>query len=200
MSLTHRPINGIHETSQATLLKADSIPTESIEPLKSAEPDAIEINTDQNPVSNDIEMKMNDNNTGKNGIDTYKDHVNTDNDAINTAKKGIDSDKNTNLDKNDVNLANNEDNMRKSDSNTSKSDDEITRNGAHTPVSKSGSCEPETPKGDHVINGLDNGAKATEDTKDEKDFWGLSLKKKKKKKAVKGLTAESLQEGVAVKP
>ncbi|KAL7905060.1 hypothetical protein GGI35DRAFT_461722 [Trichoderma velutinum] len=199
---SHKLSNGIRETSQAGLTQggSDSVPVQKIEPLKSAESETIELHTDRGSVRDGIELKTSSNNTNESYISTVKNDFHTDKDDTGADKNGIDTNKNdTTLEKNDVDLVNDDNDMGKSDNTTTKSDDEMTRNGIHTPVSKSGSCEPDSPKGDNVINGLGQQVKVTEDKKDEKDFWGLSLKKKKKKKAAKGLIPESLQEGVAVK-
>ncbi|EGR44147.1 uncharacterized protein TRIREDRAFT_112578 [Trichoderma reesei QM6a] len=104
------------------------------------------------------------------------------------------------LAKGDVSIIRSHSDIVKSESNTSKSDDEVTRNGVQTPESKADSCEPEIVKVEQPSPGADHVAKPTEGKKDEKDFWGLTLKKKKKKKAPKPFVSESLPEGVTVKP
>ncbi|PTB63597.1 hypothetical protein BBK36DRAFT_1126082 [Trichoderma citrinoviride] len=103
------------------------------------------------------------------------------------------------LDKGETSIAKSDSEVVKSDTGTSKSEDEITKNGAQTPVSKADSCEPEIVRVELPGHGLDHVVKPTVENKDEKDFWGLSLKKKKKKKATKAFVPEPLQEGVTVK-
>ncbi|KKO98031.1 hypothetical protein THAR02_09869 [Trichoderma harzianum] len=197
---SHKLTNGTPETSQAGLIQEDSVPVKNIEPLKSAEPENVELDTDKGSVKNGVEVKATSNNTDESFTSTIRNDTHTDKNGIDTDKNGIDTNKiDTTLDKNGVDLANDDIDMGKSDNTTTKSDDELTRNGTHTPVSKSGSCEPESPKGKNVLNGLDQRVKGTEERVEGKDFWGLSLKKKKKKKAAKGLIPEPLQEGVAVK-
>lgn len=194
---SHKLTNGIPETSQAGLTQEDPIPV-TIEPPKSVEPETVELDTDKSSVRNGVELKTTSNDTNGVYTTTVKSDIHTD--KIDTDKNGIETNNiDTILDKNDVDLVADDNDMGKSDNTTTKSDDEITRNGMHTPVSKSGSGEPDSPKGENVLNALDQRVKATEEKKDEKDFWGLSLKKKKKKKAAKGLIPEPLQEGVAVK-
>ncbi|KAK0756244.1 hypothetical protein N5P37_011159 [Trichoderma harzianum] len=197
---SHKLTNGTPETSQAGLTQEDSVPVKNIEPLKSAEPETIELDTDRGSVKNGVEVKTTSNNTNESFASTVGSDIHIDKNGIDTDKNGIDTNKiDTILDKNGVDLVNDDNDMGKIDNTTNKSDDELTRNGTHTPVSKSGSCEPESPKGDNVLNGLDQKVKGTEERLEGKDFWGLSLKKKKKKKAAKGLIPEPLQEGVAVK-
>lgn len=192
--------NGTPETSQAGLAQEDSVPVENIELLKSAEPATIELDTNKGSVRNGVEVKTTSNNKDESFTSPVINDIHTNKNGIDTDKNGIDANKiDTTLDKNGVDLVNDDNDMGKSDNTTTKSDDELTRNGTHTPVSKSGSCEPESPKGDNVLNGLDQKVKGTEERLEGKDFWGLSLKKKKKKKAAKGLIPEPLQEGVAVK-
>ncbi|KAK4059910.1 hypothetical protein Trihar35433_10454 [Trichoderma harzianum] len=197
---SHKLTNGTPETSQAGLTQEDPVPVETIEPLKSVALETIELDTDRGSMKNGVEVKTTSNNTDESYTSTVKNDIHTDKNGIDTDKNGIDTNKiDTTLDKNGVDLVNDDNDMGKSDNTTAKSDDELTRNGTHTPVSKSGSCEPESPKGDNVLNGLDQRVKTPEEKLEGKDFWGLSLKKKKKKKAAKGLIPEPLQEGVAVK-
>ncbi|KAL6693456.1 hypothetical protein J3F84DRAFT_380871 [Trichoderma pleuroticola] len=197
---SHNLTNGVPETSQAGLTQGASVPVKKIEPLTSAELETVELDTERGSVRNGVEAKTGSNDADQIYTSTVRSGIHADKNDIDTDKNGIDTNKiDTTLDKNDVGLVTEDNDVGKSDNTTTKSDDEITRNGMHTPVSKSGSCEPDSPKGDNVPNGLDQRAKATEDKKDENDFWGLRLKKKKKKKAAKGLIPEPLQEGVAVK-
>lgn len=199
---SHKLTNGTPEISQAGLIQEDSVPVKTIEPLKSAEPEpeTIELDADRGSVKNGVEVKTTSNNINESFTSTVGNDIHTDKNGIDTDKNGIDTNKiDTTLDKNGVDLVNDDNDMGKSDNTATKSDDELTRNGTHTPVSKSGSCEPESPKGDNVLNGLDQRVKGAEEKLEGKDFWGLSLKKKKKKKAAKGLIPEPLQEGVAVK-
>ncbi|KAL7953340.1 hypothetical protein V8C34DRAFT_318257 [Trichoderma compactum] len=200
---SHKLTNGIPETSQAGLTQEDSVPV-NIEPLKSVEPETVELDTDKGSMRNGVELKTSSNNPDGIHTSSVKSDIHTDKIDIDTDKNGIDTKRiDTILDKNDVDIVTDDNDMGKSDNTTTKSDDEITRNGMHTPVSKSGSGEQDSPKGDNVLDGLDQRVKATEEKKNEKDFWGLRLKKKKKKKkkkkAAKGLIPEPLQEGVAVK-
>lgn len=88
---------------------------------------------------------------------------------------------------------------KKSEDTTNKSDHEIARNGILNSVPKIESFGPETSKGDILMNEIEQDIKGMEDKKNGNDFWGLGLKKKKKKKATKGLVPEPLQEGVTVK-
>ncbi|KAJ4857939.1 hypothetical protein T069G_08836 [Trichoderma breve] len=197
---SHRLTNGTPETSQAGLTQEDPVPVEKIEPLKSVELETIELDTDRGSMKNGIEVKTISNNTDESYTSTVKNGIHTNKNGIHTDKNGINTNKiDTILDKNGVDLVNDDNDTGKNDNTPTKSDDELTRNGTHTPVSKSGSCEPESPKGDNVLNGLDQKVKGAEERLEGKDFWGLSLKKKKKKKAAKGLIPEPLQEGVAVK-
>lgn len=192
--------NGVPETSQAGIAQEDSVPVQNIEQLKLAEPETVELDTDKSSVRNGVEVKTTSNNTDESYISPVKNDIHAGKNGIDPDKNGIDTNKiDSTLDKNGVDLVNDDNDMGKSDNTTTKSDDELTRNGTHTPVSKSGSCEPESPKGDNVLNGLDQRVKTPEEKLEGKDFWGLSLKKKKKKKAAKGLIPEPLQEGVAVK-
>ncbi|PNP56870.1 hypothetical protein THARTR1_03105 [Trichoderma harzianum] len=197
---SHNLTNGVPETSQAGLTQGASVPVNKIEPLTSAELETVELDTERGSVRNGVEAKTGSNDADEIYTSTVRSGIHADKNDIDTDKNGIDTNKiDTTLDKNDVGLVTEDNDVGKSDNTTTKSDDEITRNGMHTPVSKSGACEPDSPKGDNVPNGLDQRAKAIEDKKDENDFWGLRLKKKKKKKAAKGLIPEPLQEGVAVK-
>ncbi|KAL6864651.1 hypothetical protein J3F83DRAFT_766676 [Trichoderma novae-zelandiae] len=129
--------------------------------------------------------------------DTYgpvNNEVEAENDNKNVAKHNV------GLDKGEPSTIKSDSDIIKSDTNTSKSDDEITRNGVQTSVPMGDSCEPGIVKVEHLSYGPDHVVKATEERKDEKDFWGLSLKKKKKKKTAKAFVPESLQEGLTVKP
>lgn len=197
---SHKLTNGVSESSQAGLAQEDPVSVKNIEPPKSAETETIELDTDRGSVRNGVEVKTTSNNTYEAYTDTVRNDIHTDKNGIDTAKNGIDTNKiDTSFDKNGVDLVNDDNDMGKNDNTTTKSDDELTRNGTHTPVSKSKSCEPDSPKGGNVLNGLDQRVKGAEERLEGKDFWGLSLKKKKKKKAAKGLIPEPLQEGVAVK-
>ncbi|KAL7929773.1 hypothetical protein V8C35DRAFT_314752 [Trichoderma chlorosporum] len=199
---SHKLTNGTHEVADLPL--AHSASGQSIEPLNSTRSEVMELITDKSLVENGATIER-DNNADENSSSAERNDIRAGKDGVDPAKSGIDTEEiridtyenHVNLAKNDANLANEDNVIGKSNSNTSKSDDEATRNGIHTPASKSSSGEPDSSKGDPITNGL--GVKAVGDKKEEKDFWGLSLKKKKKKKAAKGLVPESLQEGVAVK-
>ncbi|KAL6877636.1 hypothetical protein HDV57DRAFT_500130 [Trichoderma longibrachiatum] len=130
---------------------------------------------------------------GKVTPEPLKHEIDPENDERGAAKRDV------GLTKGEVSIIRSDSDMVKSETNTSRSEDEITRNGVQTPVSKADSCEPEIVKVGQPTRGVDHVVKPTVENKDEKDFWGLSLKKKKKKKAAKPFVLESLQEGMTVK-